>query len=437
MKIRDPFAFGRLIGIAGLVLLLGAGVPQSAPPDVPPLSQRINAFTLDLLQNQAGASNAPANAVLSAQSIYHGLALSYIASGGTTRSELSRVCRFPADDPQFPADLGALRRQLSAASNPPRMELAMANAAWLDESRAEFRKEYVEEVAGPFDAPLHRVQFGQPERASSEINRWVSARTHGRIAQSVRPDDFAIRSRPGVIDEPALVTVSTLYFRSDWGSRFEKSATSNLPFHVNALTTADAWMMHQRSELLYAEDAGARFLEIPYRGGACSMMILLPKQATPVRAWIQDLTTERILELRRNAFVCEVDVLLPKFELRSQVGVRHALTTMGVRSAFDPRSADFDRMIVRNPEALRVYLTEIHHDAWIDVHEEGTEAAAATSTVHFSLGCSARVQSAPATFHADHPFVFLVVHNPSRSILLSGWVSDPREFAGKRPDPPR
>ena len=106
---------------------------------------------------------------------------------------------------------------------------------------------------------------------------------------------------------------------------------------------------------------------------------------------------------------------------------------MGVKAAFRNQDADFDKMIDKKLEAFRIYVSEIYHDAWIDVNEEGTEAAAATSTVHFSFGCSAPARSMPAEFHADHPFLFMIVHNESRSILLAGWISNPKEFA-QQPD---
>ena len=109
--------------------------------------------------------------------------------------------------------------------------------------------------------------------------------------------------------------------------------------------------------------------------------------------------------------------------------MKQSLSEMGVKAAFDKGRADFDRMIIKKPEAFRVYMSEIYHDAWIDVHEEGTEAAAATSTIHYSFGCSTPSQPPPAEFHADHPFVYLIVHNESRSILFAGWVSHPETIA--------
>jgi serpin B len=188
-------------------------------------------------------------------------------------------------------------------------------------------------------------------------------------------------------------------------------------------------MMHQHSPLLYAEDENLQLLEIPYIDHTYSMFVILPKKVLSVKKMIPLVTNDRIEKLMLGALPREVDVLFPKFEMRSHLGVKKALSDLGVHAAFNKQTANFDKMIVKKNEAFRVYISEIYHDAWISVHEEGTEAAAATTTTHFSLGCSASPRPARAQFHADHPFLFLVVHTQSRSILFTGWVSDPGKLA--------
>jgi serpin B len=98
---------------------------------------------------------------------------------------------------------------------------------------------------------------------------------------------------------------------------------------------------------------------------------------------------------------------------------------MGAKRAFDEEKADFDKMIVKKMEAYRIYISEIYHDAWIEVHEEGTQAAAVTTTTHFSIGCSMSPHNLNVDFHADHPFLFAIVDNQSYDILFAGWVAKP------------
>ena len=111
--------------------------------------------------------------------------------------------------------------------------------------------------------------------------------------------------------------------------------------------------------------------------------------------------------------------------IRSRVGT----------SAFDSARADFDRMIVKSMGAYRIYLSKVYHDAWIEVNEEGTEAAAATTAEHSSFGCSASAPAMCVDFHADHPFLFLIVDNKSRSVLFAGWIVDPANAAGEPAQP--
>jgi serpin B len=428
MKARKFALVGRCAMVVAAFLLLGAGTAELEQNHIPQTSQAINEFTLALLKRLAANNQVPANTILSAQSVYHGLVMSYIASGGDTRAELARVCGYPADNQRLVAELAAIRRQLQDTAKHRRVEVSMANSVWLDETHADFRKDYVQNFQTAFDASLNGVRFADAKGASTQINRWVMEKTHGKIQQAVSPADFASRSRPGVVDEPALVTVNAVYFKADWGSRFDKSATRDLPFYRYSATTADARMMHQKSILPYSENERVQFLEIPYIDGLYSMYLFLPKSVIPVQELLGGLTVDAVLDLKRKAFGRDVDVLLPKFELRSHVGIKEQLYAMGVHAAFDNGKADFDRMIIKKAEAFRVYISEIYHDAWVDLHEEGTEAAAATSTIHFSFGCSAPSILLPAEFHADHPFVFLIVHNQSRSILFGGWVSDPNKL---------
>lgn len=412
-----------------VVFVVGAGEVDAPVGVVPEISQRINAFSIDLLKRQARGGQLPENLICSPQSIYHGLAMSYVASGGKTRAELAKALHFPEDDQALLNDLGKLRKDLKSSGNRRGSEMNMANALWFDERFAKFRPEYLKPVEKHFGASLERINFGDADNASRRINAWVSKMTKGRIKESVVPGDFASRSRPGVIDEAALVAVNAVYFKSDWGSRFDKGATRNRPFHVNGQRQVEVPMMSQSSMLRYAETDEFKWLELPYIGREYSMHVVMPKEVLRVSDLVQRLSLEKLMAMPLRSFPCEVDVWFPRFELSSQVPADALLADMGVKDAFHSGKADFDRMIVKAPEADRIYLSKIRHDAWIEVNEKGSEAAAATSTMHFSIGCSAPMMPRKVEFHADRPFVFLIVHNESRSVLFTGWVTNPTGLA--------
>ena len=419
-----------------LLPLLGSTPKRHGDIKIPEISERINAFTMDFLKRLA-AENADKNTVLSPKSIFRGLAMSYVAAGGETRRELAKILHFPDDNDKLLKQLSELNRWLADAARHEKIDVSIANSIWVDETYAKFRKEYVATVEKGFAASLHSARFGEPGKMTQEINDWISEKTHGRIKGSLSPKDFKSRSRPGVINEPALVTVNTVYFKADWGSRFDKKSTSEKPFHVDAETTVDALLMHQRSLLPYSENKDFKFLEIPYIKEYYSMYILLPKQILTVKELVSAVDNQTIVGLRRRAFNYEVDVLLPKFEFGNHHAIGSVLSDMGVKSAFDRARADFDKMIVKRIGAYRIYLSQVYHDAWIEVNEEGTEAAAATTGGHFSFGCSASMRARRVDFHADHPFLFLIVDNTSRSVLFAGWIVNPAKAAGQPAQPPK
>ena len=223
------------------------------------------------------------------------------------------------------------------------------------------------------------------------------------------------------------MSVNAVYFKADWGSRFEKGATQNLVFHVDAQTTQDVPTMHQRALLPYAEDAEFQFLEIPYVEGLYSMYVLLPRQTLSVEDMVSRITVEKVVALKRGSFWC-LTLTFCSHNLKSGAITmpKPRLAEMGVKRAFDSQQANFDKMIVKKEDAFRVYINKAYHDAWIEVHEEGTRAAAATTTTHYSFGCSASPQAMRAVFHADHPFLFAIVDNKSYDILFAGWIVNPQ-----------
>jgi serpin B len=428
MRFKTKPQHGKYLCTAILLLLLTVPVLQGFDTEIPAFSKRINEFSVDVLRYQAQSSQAQKNMIVSPQSIFHGLAMSYIASGGTTRQELATVLHFPDDDEQLLEDVSSLRQTLHTATRHEKVDVAMANSTWLDSTYADFQTEYIDMVEQTFDGPVRPVRFENKNQIAEKINLWISEKTRGRIQKSVAPEDFESKSKPGIIDEPGLVIINALYFNAAWGSKFDEHATTARPFHVDTATTEDVLMMHQQSLLLYAEDKDVKFLEIPYIDGDFAMYLILPKYILRVSELTGCISEDRIATLKRSASIHKVDVLFPKFTMQSHLDVKDALMAMGVQSAFDNKSADFDKMIVKKIQAFRIYISRIYHDAWIEVDEDGTEAAAATTTVHHSFGCSAPPRPLPAEFHADRPFLFFIAHNQSRSILFCGWISDPGEL---------
>lgn len=428
MKAETGEVIRRLaVAVAALLPILGA-TSVEAPAvvaKVPELSREINTFTVAMLRQYAAQKDAGPNAVLSPQSAYHGLAMSYVASGGKTRQELADACRFPlADDAGFMKQLAALRQDLVKPAD-AKLEVHLANGVWLDRTYATYQPAYLDKLTKSFQAELFGVQFREGAKSAAEINKWIAQQTNNHIKDVVTPHDFPSLSSPGWIVEPALLTVNAVYFQSEWGSRFEAEGTFDHSFRVAASRTVQVPLMHQESMLPYAENPDFQFLDIPYIGKHYSMLVLLPKRDLAIRQQLALLSPALLADFRQKAHVCAVDVLLPKFSLRTSCDVKDVLARMGVRTAFDRYQADFDAMIVKKFEAYGIFLYKVEQDAWIEVTEKGTRAAAVTRSMHYSVGCSAAPRRQVVPFHADHPFLFLIVHNASQSLLFGGWLSDP------------
>ena len=410
------------LGLIGAVLLSGSQPAGTHETRISATGAGSNAFTFDLLRQQA--RNGPSNVAVSGHGIFHCLAMGYVASGGGTRAELARLCRYPDDNAALVEELAALNRDLGRSAS-GKVEARFAASLWVDRTFADFRKDYLQSVTALNDRPPEAISFQQADTASDSVNRWVRKATGGRIDQIVSPDDFASASGGGWTNEPALVAVSALSFQAKWESRFDESESRADTFHPAPGQNMQVCYMHQENLLAFAEDKDFRFLQLPYGGRDYSMLLYLPKENLAPERMTALLDEKRCFDLRARAFGHSVDVLLPRFEFRHRFDAKTALETLGVRRAFDSRSADFDGMINKRIGAFRIYFRHLVQETWIKVDEEGTKAASASAGTGFSIGCSAAHIPAPAEFHADHPFLFLIMHNPSRAIVLGGWIARP------------
>jgi len=213
-----------------------------------------------------------------------------------------------------------------------------------------------------------------------------------------------------------LILVNAIYFKGNWASQFEENQTKNAPFRLLSGKTIQVPTMSQKQEFGYAEDQSLQILELPYIGNDLSMLVMLPKQADGIAELEKNLTVENLRKWTTSLRKREVSVYLPKFKMTTQFRLGETLISMGMSEAFDKNTANFAGMD-GNPNWL--YIAAVIHKAFVDVNEEGTEAAAATAVEMKALSAP------PLTFRADHPFIFLIRENLTGSILFLGRVIDP------------
>jgi serpin B len=224
--------------------------------------------------------------------------------------------------------------------------------------------------------------------------------------------------REGVLDpSTVLVLTNAIYFKGSWSNAFRKEATRPGDFSLDARRAVQRVpLMHQRDAYPYLDDGTVQVLELPYRASELSMIIVLPSTVDGLEEIERTLTGGRVNEWMAKMTRHEVVVVIPRFRITRRFELRQPLTELGMKLAFS-RHADFSAMVT----ARRVFVSAVIHQAFVDVNEEGTEAAAATAGV---------VQTASArpptpVFRADHPFFFLIRENRTGSVLFAGRVTNP------------
>ena len=294
----------------------------------------------------------------------------------------------------------------------PGYQLSVANALWGQEGY-KFLDPFLHITQTHYDGGLRPVNFGASEAARKRINTWVEEQTHGKI-QDLIPK--------GLLDSlTRLVLTNAIYFKGDWLSQFDKKQTKDEPFTLGDGKTVQAPMMHQTAKFGYMETPLFQAVELPYVGRDLSMTIFLPRARDGLPALEKALTAAKLAQwLRGTRRPRKVILSMPKFKMNCNVPLNTVLQAMGMRDAFVPGKANFDGM---NGGTEDLYIKAVLHKAFVDVNEEGTEAAAATAVVVTAR--SAMRPRPPVVFKADHPFLFVIRHRPTGSLLFMGRVADP------------
>ena len=392
-----------------LLLLSGQGAEMKATvaADRKAVVEGDNAFAVALygqLRKQGG------NLFFSPESISTALAMAYAGARGDTASEMAKTLHFTLPPEQLHPAMGALLRELNAGQD--NYQVSVANALWAQQGYT-FLDQFLKLLKSDYDAGLNQVDFkGPSETVRSTINRWVEQKTQDKIKDLLQPGSLKPDTR--------LVLTNAIYFKGNWETQFDKAQTKDEDFHLSPSQTKTAPLMHRQGGFNYFNGGTSQILEIPYKGKDLSLIVLLPNEIGGLFALEQSLTGPNTREwLGHLAPVSKVIVTIPKFKMTQQFELGATLGAMGMPTAFSGR-ADFSGMTGKRDFSI----SEVIHKAFVDVNEEGTEAAAATAVTMRSLAMRLP-DTPPPVFRADHPFVFLIRDNRSQSILFMGRVADP------------
>ncbi|HSB35779.1 MAG TPA: serpin family protein [Thermoanaerobaculia bacterium] len=352
------------------------------------------------------------NVFFSPFSIAEALAMAWSGARGETARQMAKALHFPAGEDDVHAGFAELERRVAAVQAGGRVELAVANSLW-PQTGEPLLPRFLALLKDSYGAAPSAVDYRKsPDEARRTINRWVERKTRDRIMDLLPPDS--------VSDDTRLVLANAIYFKGKWKKPFEKTETKDAPFHLQDGKSVPAPFMHGSPRAGYLEIEGAQLLQLPYEGDDLSLVVLLPRKADGLAALEDGLTARRLSEWISSASRARqaVEVFLPRFRMETGFRLKAALTSLGMTDAFDPRRADFSAMS-STPSGL--FISEGFHKAFVDVNEEGTEAAAAT-------GVAVMPTSMPPpkpVFRADRPFLFLIRDDETGSVLFLGRVTDP------------
>lgn len=380
-------------------------IEASSDVDTRDVVEGNNAFALDLY---AKLKTKQGNLFLSPYSISTALAMTFAGARGDSEKQMTAVLHFIPDNNQLHPSFGSLRAQLNAIQGKGDVELHVANALWMQDDYA-FLKSFLDCIEKNYDAVMNRVNFrGASEAVRIKINRWVEEKTKDKIKDLIKP---------GVLDSlTRLVLTNAIYFKGNWASQFETSKTKQDTFWLDSSKSIEVSLMAQKADFRYVETESLQILELPYTGNELSMIVLLPREIGGLDALETSLTVENLTNWLNLLKKREIRVFLPKFKMRSQFSLSQTLASMGMPDVFTSK-ADFSGMT----DNKNLYISAVIHQAFVDVNEEGTEAAAATAVAMTLLS----MPSPPPVFRADHPFLFLILHNSSKSILFLGRIVNP------------
>uniref|UniRef100_A0A8C8VQT6 Serpin family B member 10 n=1 Tax=Pelusios castaneus TaxID=367368 RepID=A0A8C8VQT6_9SAUR len=278
-------------------------------------------------------------------------------------------------------------------------------------------KDYLQSIKKYYRTEPQAVDFmGDAEKVRRQINSSVERQTEGKIQELLPVDSVDSLTK--------LVLVNALYFKGNWAKKFKDGFTKEQPFRMTKNTTKPVQMMFQREKFnwTYIKTVHTHIIELPYVGNDLSMLILLPDDisddTTGLEMLERDLTYEKLSKWTSSEMMekTEVDVYLPRIKMEESYDLKSTLSSMGMQDAFSEDRADFRGMSEKND----LVLSHVFHKCFVEINEEGTEAAAATAASMTTRSLISAIQ-----FIADHPFLFFLRHNETKTILFLGRFCSP------------
>ena len=345
------------------------------------------------------------NIFFSPYSIFVALSMTYEGARGNTAAEMQNVLKFLQNDS---ASLGSFGRIYNLLNQKQQgYTISTANAFWAHEDY-EFLPSYLRLLQNFYMAEANELDFAQNVEAAETINSWIEEKTNDKIKDMIPADALS--------DLTKLVLTNAIYFKGLWDIQFDPDDTYETDFELASGENVKVDMMYNGDyNFNYTETDDLQVLKLNYQGLNLSMIIVLPKENN-ISIAESAINAENLSQWRTDFSERDIPVYLPKFKFETKYPLNDMLIEMGIIDAFSPGAADFSGMDGTN----YLFISKALHQAYVEVNEEGTEAAAATAIIM-------DLSFMPDNFMADHPFVFLIQEEETGAIIFMGRVMNPAE----------
>jgi serpin B len=397
--------FSVFLAIAGLLTCMSSA--QAAQVDRN-FTSRVSVFGFKTL-NELARTQPGKNVFISPVSLEMALTMTYNGASGETRKAMAQALELTAYTPQ---DASAASSALikSLENSGPGVKLNIANSLWARKG-VKFKPDFLRANKNYFNAEIKEVEFDQA--AVKAINSWVSSKTQGKIPKIIEQ----------IQSNMILFLINAVYFKGQWTDEFDKKLTKEAPFTLANGTKTNVPMMSRHGHYTYFSEPGLQAISIPYGTGRMSMYVFLPDKPSGLPDLLLRLNATTWEKWMHSFGTRTLDLSMPRFkiEYKAEEELKAALKSMGMTVAFDPAKADFSGMAITSHQNL--YISQIVHKTYVDVNEQGTEAAAVTSV---GVGVTA-MPVRPLQMVIDHPFLCAIADNDTGAILFIGAITNPKQ----------
>jgi serine protease inhibitor len=361
-----------------------------------------NSFAFDIFTKVAGYAAASENIIISPLSVSCALSMTLNGANGTTRAAMLDALRVNGLTPDI---INNSYKDLSEAllSVDKRVLISIANSVWTEKNFV-VKKPFNDILNGFYNAESKLFDIKDP-LAPSRMNTWIESKTNGLIKNMIDK----------LNDNTVMLLINAIYFKGKWSSQFDKTKTETKLFHKSGGTSVDVPMMKQKSDFKIFDGEGFVMAEFPYGQGNFVMDVILPDQTNGLNGLIPSITSANFNTWLSQMRKTETDLSFPRFKYGYKNQLKDILTSMGMGIAFTD-NADFS-----NISDIKLLISGVLHQAFIETNEEGTEAAAATIVTISTTS----MPPPPIVMNIDHPFFYIIRETSTGSILFMGRVADP------------